>query len=249
MKKSLFVLGLLGASASALTATVAPAEAQDKTRWKMQSAFASSLTHLGPSGLRFAKNIDRMSGGKFEVKFYEPGALIPAARVLRCGLQGLDRVLLDDAGLSHRQVSVARLLHDRAVRAYARGVSGVEVARRRQQAAGRDLRQARSRRSRRQLHRPRDLRLVPQGGQIGRGDEGHQDALLRPRRPGDAEARRVDAATGRGRHLSGARARRDRCHRVLHARHGHQARLPSDRQVQLLPWLAPAGLMRGAADE
>jgi TRAP-type mannitol/chloroaromatic compound transport system substrate-binding protein len=77
MKKSLFVLGLLGASASALTATVAPAEAQDKTRWKMQSAFASSLTHLGPSGLRFAKNIDRMSGGRFEVKFYEPGALIP----------------------------------------------------------------------------------------------------------------------------------------------------------------------------
>ena len=46
-------------------------------RWKMQSAFASSLTHLGPSGVRFCKDIERMSGGKFEVKFFEPGALIP----------------------------------------------------------------------------------------------------------------------------------------------------------------------------
>jgi TRAP-type mannitol/chloroaromatic compound transport system substrate-binding protein len=27
--------------------------------------------------VRFSKDIERMSGGKFEVKFYEPGALIP----------------------------------------------------------------------------------------------------------------------------------------------------------------------------
>ena len=123
MKKNPFVLGLLGASAFTLTATVAPADAQDRTRWKMQSAFASTLTHLGPAGLRFAKNIERMSGGKFEVKFYEPGALVPAARVLRRGFQGVDRVVLDDAGLSHRQVPVARLLHYRAVRALARASS------------------------------------------------------------------------------------------------------------------------------
>jgi TRAP-type mannitol/chloroaromatic compound transport system substrate-binding protein len=53
------------------------AEAQDKVRWKMQSAFASSLPHGGTSAVRFSKNIDRLSGGKLEVKFYEPGALIP----------------------------------------------------------------------------------------------------------------------------------------------------------------------------
>jgi TRAP-type mannitol/chloroaromatic compound transport system substrate-binding protein len=65
-------LSLLGAAATSNVAS-----AQDKVRWKMQSAFASSLTHLGPSGVRFSKDIERMSGGKFEVKFYEPGALIP----------------------------------------------------------------------------------------------------------------------------------------------------------------------------
>ena len=54
----------------------APA-AMPKVSWKMQSAFASSLPHLGPSGVRFSKDVSRMSGGQLDIKFYEPGALIP----------------------------------------------------------------------------------------------------------------------------------------------------------------------------
>ena len=54
-----------------------PPTPRTRSRWKMQSAFGSALTHLGPSGVRFSKDIERMSGGKFEVKFFEPGALIP----------------------------------------------------------------------------------------------------------------------------------------------------------------------------
>ena len=67
------------ASAPAATpaAPAAQAVAPDKISWKMQSAFASSLPHLGPSGVRFVKDLERMSGGKFDVKFFEPGALIP----------------------------------------------------------------------------------------------------------------------------------------------------------------------------
>src|SRR5262245_27216478 len=76
MSRSLLKLGFLGAFALTLALTQ-NANAQDKTRWKMQSAFGSALTHLGPSGVRFTKDIERMSGGKFEVKFFEPGALIP----------------------------------------------------------------------------------------------------------------------------------------------------------------------------
>ena len=49
--------------------TAAPA-AQETVRWKMQSAFGSTLTHLGTSGVRFSKDIERMSGGKFDVKFH-----------------------------------------------------------------------------------------------------------------------------------------------------------------------------------
>ena len=62
---------------STLTAGLTSANAQERVRWKMQSAFGSQLPHLGASGVRFSKDIERMSGGRFEVKFFEPGALIP----------------------------------------------------------------------------------------------------------------------------------------------------------------------------
>jgi len=54
------------------------ADAQERVRWKMQSAFGSTLPHLGTSGVRFSKNVDRMSAGKLQIKFFEPGALVPA---------------------------------------------------------------------------------------------------------------------------------------------------------------------------
>jgi len=71
---------LLGASA--LIAVLAimlstPAQAQRTVRWKMQSAWGSKLPHLGTSAVRFSKNVEEMSDGKLQLKFYEPGALIP----------------------------------------------------------------------------------------------------------------------------------------------------------------------------
>jgi TRAP-type mannitol/chloroaromatic compound transport system substrate-binding protein len=78
MSKGLLKAGLLGATAGALMLMATTANAQDRVRWKMPSAFASTLTHLGPSGVRFSKDIERMSGGKFEMKFFEPGAIVPA---------------------------------------------------------------------------------------------------------------------------------------------------------------------------
>jgi len=83
MSKRLLKLGLLGLSAMSLAvwslfAAATDANAQDKIRWKMASAFGSQLPHLGPSGVRFTQDIERMSGGKFEIKFFEPGALVPA---------------------------------------------------------------------------------------------------------------------------------------------------------------------------
>ncbi len=53
-----------------------PADAA-KVRWKMQSAFGSKLTHLGPSAVRFVDDVDVMSGGDVKIKFFEPGALVP----------------------------------------------------------------------------------------------------------------------------------------------------------------------------
>jgi len=48
-----------------------------KVRWKMQSAFGSSLPHLGTSGVRFVDNVKKMSSGDINIKFFEPGALVP----------------------------------------------------------------------------------------------------------------------------------------------------------------------------
>ncbi len=54
------------------------AEAQKRIKWKMQSAFGSKLPHIGTSGVRFSKNVQRMSQGQLNLKFFEPGALVPA---------------------------------------------------------------------------------------------------------------------------------------------------------------------------
>src|SRR5262245_27215334 len=78
MSKRPLKVGVLSLCALTFTLVLTAANAQGRVRWKMASAFGSQLPHLGPSGVRFAKDIERMSGGKFEVKFFEPGALVPA---------------------------------------------------------------------------------------------------------------------------------------------------------------------------
>ncbi len=54
------------------------ADAQERIKWKMQSTFGSTLTHLGPSGIRFVDDVRRLSGGNMDIKFFEPNALIPS---------------------------------------------------------------------------------------------------------------------------------------------------------------------------
>ncbi len=73
--------------AGGLTAAVSmDANAADKrVKWKMHSTFGSKLTQLGTGGKRFEKLIKEISGGNIQIKFFEPGALVPA-------LQGFDAV-------------------------------------------------------------------------------------------------------------------------------------------------------------
>ena len=68
----------LGGVAVAVALSASNAYAQKRVKWKMQSAFGGQLPHLGTSGVRFSENITRLSDGKFQVKFFEPGALVPA---------------------------------------------------------------------------------------------------------------------------------------------------------------------------
>ncbi len=79
-------LGFLAVGALGIVAD--PAHAQDRVKWKMQSAFGSQLAHLGTSGVRFSENLDRLSAGSLELKFFEPGALVPALECFDAASQG-----------------------------------------------------------------------------------------------------------------------------------------------------------------
>lgn len=54
------------------------ADAQKKVRWKMQSTFGSKLSIIGEGGVNFSNTVKTLSDGKLELKFFEPGALVPS---------------------------------------------------------------------------------------------------------------------------------------------------------------------------
>lgn len=76
MKRLLAIAGLAGAMA-----LCASGGADAKVRWKMASTYPSKLTQLGTMGKQLEKNIEEVSGGDIEIKFFEPGALVPALEV------------------------------------------------------------------------------------------------------------------------------------------------------------------------
>lgn len=76
--KMLKILVVVGVVSSLLMALASSATAQRKVRWKMQSAWGSKLPLLGVSGKRFEDDVKVMSGGTLTLKFFEPGALVPA---------------------------------------------------------------------------------------------------------------------------------------------------------------------------
>ena len=69
---------LLAGAACLLTAGISTAE---PVRLKMASTYPSSLTQLGTLGKLLEENITEASGGDIQLKFYEPGALVPALEV------------------------------------------------------------------------------------------------------------------------------------------------------------------------
>ncbi len=66
---------------AAFSAAPSDANAQERVRWKMGSTYPGSLTQLGTLGKRVDEKIDAVSGGNINIKFYEPGALVPALEV------------------------------------------------------------------------------------------------------------------------------------------------------------------------
>lgn len=82
-------LKVLLAALACAAAAVPAAEAQEKKiRWNMPSAYPGSLTLIGEAGIRFTKHVSRLTGGSLEIKFHEPGALVPALQAIEAVSQG-----------------------------------------------------------------------------------------------------------------------------------------------------------------
>jgi TRAP-type mannitol/chloroaromatic compound transport system substrate-binding protein len=77
------LLGALFGVATAVAVACGPgaALAQDKkVRIQMQSNFASTLALLGPNAKYTVDQVNKLSGGSIDMKFFEPGALVPAGQ-------------------------------------------------------------------------------------------------------------------------------------------------------------------------
>ncbi len=65
-----------------MMATPEPANQASATiKWKMASTFPGNLPILGEQGVDFTKRIAEVSGGTIDIKFFEPGALVPALEI------------------------------------------------------------------------------------------------------------------------------------------------------------------------
>jgi TRAP-type mannitol/chloroaromatic compound transport system substrate-binding protein len=75
LRKSV-VVAVVALSAAAFLGT--SAHAAKRVKWKMHSAWGSQVPHLGYEAVRFTEDVTAMTDGNFKLKFFEPGALIPA---------------------------------------------------------------------------------------------------------------------------------------------------------------------------
>jgi len=78
-----------GIAAALSLGLATPVDAQDrKVRLNMASAFPSSLALIGQNGRRLQDRIAKISGGTLEIRFNEPGALVPALQAIEAVGQG-----------------------------------------------------------------------------------------------------------------------------------------------------------------
>nr|MBX2883713.1 hypothetical protein [Granulosicoccus sp.] len=80
MKNTILKKAGMAALATAFVAAAAtPAHAAKKVRWKLHSAFPTSQIIQGDRPHYVIDQIRKMSGGDFDIKFFEPGALAGGA--------------------------------------------------------------------------------------------------------------------------------------------------------------------------
>ena len=56
-------------------------ETAKKVRWKMASSFSGQLVLAGTMGKTLEEQVNKLSGGEIELRFFDPGALVPALEI------------------------------------------------------------------------------------------------------------------------------------------------------------------------
>jgi TRAP-type mannitol/chloroaromatic compound transport system substrate-binding protein len=83
-----FTSWLTATVCAGLVAISAVSAQERKVRFNMPSAYPGSLTLLGDAAHRFTKDVSRLTNGTLEIKFHEPGALVPALQAIEAVSQG-----------------------------------------------------------------------------------------------------------------------------------------------------------------
>ena len=89
----------VAASAAAFVLSgAALAQAPQKVRLQLASAFPTSLTLIGEAPVKLSKKLERVSAGTIELKVNEPGALVPALQAIQATSQGSVDAAWSNAG-------------------------------------------------------------------------------------------------------------------------------------------------------
>ena len=227
--------GVAAASAAAVTqavAQIAVAAAASAGAAPRASRRASTPSTAAPSCI--AKRVSELTGGKFQIRVFAAGEIVPGVRRGRRDPAGHGRVRAHRELLLRRQEQDLRVRHDDALRPEPAPAERVDLLRRRPGPGARVLPRLRHHLVPGRQHRRADGRLVAQGSEDRRRPQGREDAHRGPGRRGDGAPGRGAAADRRRRHLSGARARRDRRGRMDRPVRRREARLLQDRAALLL---------------
>jgi len=88
MNRRKFLAGSAVASAAAVTQAVAQAPSLPNIRWRCASSFPKSLDTIYGGGEVIAKRVEALTGGKFQIRVFAGGEIVPAFGVVDALQQG-----------------------------------------------------------------------------------------------------------------------------------------------------------------
>ena len=88
MKRRSFVKAAATGSAAAVLAAPAVVRSQAQVRWRLASSYPKSLDTIFVAADTVAKRVSTVTGGKFEIRVFAPGEIVPALQVADAVQQG-----------------------------------------------------------------------------------------------------------------------------------------------------------------